>query len=272
MLIPIGQFSKMSRLSIKALRLYADNGLLVPAHIDQETGYRYYNPAQAKRAEIVRILRSVDMPLDEIHAIVDAAGTEAADDLLFAHRQRLSERLSTQERMLSYLESIIQNKERIMPYNIRIAQVEPVLIAGLRTRTSLKSIPAAISSGFGQLMQGMMQQQCPPAGPPMVLYHDVIDEDTEGDIELCVPVTAALKSEGKLASRELPGGEVATVTHHGPYEELSSAYHAAFAWIAEQGYELAGSPRETYLNDPREVKPEALVTQLDFPVSRQSVV
>ena len=68
--IPIGQFSKMTRLSVKALRLYDENGLLAPAHVDPSTGYRYYEPGQAGRAEMVKILRTVGMPLDEIRAIV----------------------------------------------------------------------------------------------------------------------------------------------------------------------------------------------------------
>ena len=70
-MIPIGRFSKMTRLSLKALRLYDEKGLLPPAHIDSETGYRYYQHSQANRAEAIRLLRSVDMPLEEINNAFD---------------------------------------------------------------------------------------------------------------------------------------------------------------------------------------------------------
>src|SRR5688500_15294014 len=120
MLIPIGQFSKMVRLSVKALRLYADRGLLLPAYTDPETSYRYYKSSQAKRAEIIRILRSVDMPLDEILEVLDAGEPIEAEALLLAHRERMAAQLRMQQRMLIYLESLIENKERIMPYEITV--------------------------------------------------------------------------------------------------------------------------------------------------------
>jgi len=60
--VPIGRFSKMTRLSVTALRLYDEIGLLTPARVDASSGYRYYELGHAGRAEAVMILRSVDMP------------------------------------------------------------------------------------------------------------------------------------------------------------------------------------------------------------------
>ena len=74
-LIPIGRFSRVSRLSIKALRYYADAGLLEPAWVDPSSGYRYYTYAQATQAEVIRVLRSLEMPLDEIGEVL-AAGDD----------------------------------------------------------------------------------------------------------------------------------------------------------------------------------------------------
>lgn len=96
-LVPIGRFSKMTRLSVKALRLYADNGVLPPAHVDPSSGYRYYELGQANRAEAVRILRSVDMPLDEIRAILETDDPELVHKQLVAHRERLAERRAVQD-------------------------------------------------------------------------------------------------------------------------------------------------------------------------------
>lgn len=267
MLIAIGQFSKMSRLSIKALRLYADNGLLPPAYVDPDSGYRYYRPEQARRAEIIRILRSVEMPLEEIGAILNAQNGESTDQLLQDHHQRLSERLAAQQRMLLYLESIIQNQERIMPYEITLETAEARLIAGVTIRTNLKRIANDMQTGFGQLMQGLMQHRCETVGPPMSIYYDVLDEDNEGSVGICTPVSAAVTGNDNFHSKELPGGRIVTTVHHGPYEELSSAYHSVFAWMAEQGHELSDAPREIYLNDPRTVSPQELLTKLEFPIA-----
>jgi DNA-binding transcriptional MerR regulator len=89
--VPIGRFSKITRLSVKALPLYDEIGLLPPARVDPSSGYRYYDLGQANRAEAVRILRSVDMPLDEIRAILDT------DDPQLVHKQLVAELLTRVE-------------------------------------------------------------------------------------------------------------------------------------------------------------------------------
>ncbi len=268
MLIPIGQFSKMVRLSVKALRLYADRGLLLPAYTDPETSYRYYRASQSKRAEIIRILRSVDMPLNEIIEVLDAGEPVEAADLLLVHRERMADRLKIQERMLIYLESLIENKERIMPYEIAVAPASPLTVAGVRMHTALKSIKVDVGQGFSKIMQGIVEKRYIPAGPPMLVYHDVIDEENDGEVEVCIPVQASFPSSDGFQCHELKADQVATTVHYGPYEELSSAYHSMLAWISENAYQLAGSPREIYLNDPRMVSPDELRTKLEFPVSK----
>ena len=79
-LLPIGRFSKATRLSVKALRHYDELGLLRPAWVDPSSGYRYYRPAQANQAEAIRILRSVELPLEEIGAVL-ADGDQVAERL-----------------------------------------------------------------------------------------------------------------------------------------------------------------------------------------------
>ena len=88
-LLPIGRFSKATRLSVKALRHYDELGLLRPAFVDPSSGYRYYRPAQANQAEAIRILRSVEMPLEEIGELLAEGGGEPAAKRLHRHRERL---------------------------------------------------------------------------------------------------------------------------------------------------------------------------------------
>jgi effector-binding domain-containing protein len=269
-LVPIGRFSKMTRLSVRALRLYDENGLLRPAHVDPSSGYRYYDLGQANRAEAVRILRSVDMPLDEILAVLEADDPELVHKQLIVHRERLAERLAAQERMLAYLESLIQRKEGIMPYDVQIIEESPQLIAATRVRTNLRRIGDDIGAGFGTLMQGLGNAGIGPSGAPLIVYHDMIDEETEGDIEICVPVTATIADGGAVYTRELEGGPMVSTVHHGPYQEIAPAYHTLTGWVSEHGHELAGPPRETYLNDPQVVAPEELLTRVDFPLAPQA--
>jgi len=265
-LVPIGRFSKMTRLSVKALRLYDEIGLLAPAHVDRSSGYRYYDLGQANRAEAVRILRSVDMPLDEIREILEIEDPELVHKQLVAHRERLAEQLAIQERMLAYLESLIQREGGIMPYEVEVIETEPQTVAAVKVHTSLKKIGDDIGAGFGAVVQAMGASGLEPAGAPLIVYHDVIDEETDGDVEICVPVTSAMPAAGEVYTRELEGGTMASTMHHGPYSEIAPAYHTVTGWISEHGHEITGPPREVYLNDPQTVPEEELLTRVDFPI------
>jgi effector-binding domain-containing protein len=269
-LVPIGRFSKMTRLSVKALRLYDEIGLVPPAYVDPSSGYRYYDLGQANRAEAVRILRMVEMPLDEILAILETDDSELVEKQLLAHRERLAERLEAQERTLAYLESLIQRKEGIMPYDVQVVEATPQLVAATKLNTSLSRIGSDIGAGFGALMMALGRRGTTPAGAPLIVYHDVIDEETDGAIEICVPVNQAFPGDGDVYGRELEGGSMATTVHHGPYEQIGSAYHTLTGWISEHGHDVAGPPRETYLNDPRMVAPEELLTQVEFPICSET--
>ncbi len=265
-LVSIGQFSQMTRLSLKALRLYDDNGLLTPARVDPKSGYRYYELGQANRAEAVRILRSVEMPLDEIKEMLDADNPELAHKWLGVHRERLVERLAADERMLEYLESLMRRKEGIMPYTVKIEDIPARLIAATRLRTTLRKIADDIGVGFGRLIPALTGAGIEPAGPPLIVYHDVIDEETDGDIEICIPVARPFSGGPEVYGRELEGGTVATTTHQGRYQEISPAYHTLAGWISEHGHEVAGPPREIYLNDPQTVQPDELLTRIELPI------
>jgi effector-binding domain-containing protein len=269
-LIPIGRFSKMARLSVKALRLYDEIGLLVPAHVDPLSGYRYYSLGQANRAEAVRILRSVDMPLDEIRVILDTEDPELVHKQLTMHRERLAKRLAAQERTLAYLETLIQRKEGIMPYDVDVMDVAPQTIAATRVHTSLSRIGSDIGAGFGSLMRALSREDIAPTGPPLIVYHDVIDDTTDGDLEVCVPIGGSLADGGDVYGRELEGATVVTTVHHGPYEQIAPAYHTLTAWISEHGHDVAGPPREIYLNDPRMVPVEELLTRVEFPICSEA--
>jgi len=131
-------FSKMTRLSVRALRRYDEIGLLSPAHVDPSSGYRYYSPEQANRAEAVRILRSLEMPLHKIRTILDTDNPDLTHKQLVAHRERLAERLAAQERMIAYLEALILRKDGIMPYDIKITEAAPQLVAAVKLHTNLR--------------------------------------------------------------------------------------------------------------------------------------
>ncbi len=265
-LIPIGRFSRMTRLTVKALRHYDRIGLLAPAVVDESSGYRYYSPGQANRAEAIRILRAVEMPLEEIREALEAANDEVTKKILENHRLRLAEQLSEQERMLAFLERLIKREGTVMPYEVTVKEVTDQGIASVTLETSLRTIAGDIQTGFGTLVGYLGSMGVQPSGAPFIIYHDIIDENTSGKIEICAPVSRALEGSDEVASDLLGGGPVASTIHTGPYQEIGPAYHTLTGWISEHGHEMAGPPREIYLNDPTQVPEEDLLTEVQWPI------
>ena len=153
-----------------------------------------------------------------------------------------------------------------MPYTVQIENATPQLIAATKITTTRKEIGNDIGQGFGRLIGALGAESLEPSGPPLVVYYDLIDEDTDGDIEVCIPVSREISMESDVYSRELEGGNVATTTHIGPYQEIASAYETLQGWISEHGHEIVGPPREIYLNDPQTVPPDQLLTRVEFPI------
>jgi effector-binding domain-containing protein len=266
-LLPIGRFSKATRLSVKALRHYDELGLLRPAYVDPSSGYRYYRPAQANQAEAIRILRSVDMPLEEIAAVLASGGGEPVAKRLRLHRERLEARLDEHRRMLEFLERLL-DKEDVMPYEVTVKQLPAQPVAATRATTDLRGIAAAISTGVHAILDELGRRGTEPAGPLTVVYHadQVLDEDTVAPVEICWPVAAPFEGNGEVYGTELAAGPAAVTVHTGPYAELGPAYHTLSGWIADHGHELAGGPREVYLNDPGQAAEAELRTEVQWPI------
>ncbi len=266
-LLPIGRFSRMSRLSIKALRLYDEHGLLTPSWVDPSSGYRYYRATQARHAEAIRILRAVDMSLDEIRDVLAEDDPEFTIKRLAMHRERLAERLAEQERMLRFLERLIDRGGTIMPYDVTIKHAPEQHVASLSMRTSLATIGDDIAGGFAVVVGALTEAATQPTGAPFIVYHDVIDEQTDGDVEICIPVPIDVDAAPReVKFKMIPGSTVAATTHRGPYAEISPAYHTVTGWIQDHGHQMAGAPREIYLNDPQSVLPDELLTEVQFPI------
>jgi DNA-binding transcriptional MerR regulator len=263
-LMPIGRFSRASRLSVKALRLYDAEGLLVPAWVDPASGYRHYRPDQIRRAEAICVLRMVDMPLARVREVLDLDSPEAVRAALAEHRALLAGRLDEQERMLRFLERLMNREDIAMPYDITIKTIEAQRVVGHRVHTSLENIGQAVGEAFGGALGAIASAGAIPAGIPFVVYHDIIDDQTDGEVEACIPVAPGA-ADGVAV--DIPAAEVVATLHRGPYMEIGPAYEALGAWLAEQGREPVGPPREVYLNDPNETAPEELLTEVQFPLS-----
>jgi effector-binding domain-containing protein len=265
-LVPIGRFSKMTRLSVKALRHYDELGLLVPAVVDPSSGYRYYTYAQANRAEAIRVLRSLDMPLEDVREALEADDPLVAAKVLDRHRAHLEAELGRHERMLAFLAKLMERKEGLMPYEVSVKEIPAQHVAVLRKHASMATIGQDVSSGFAELGRVVAMAGVPIVGPPFLVMFDPAEE-TEGDMELAFPIATPFPGTGEVEGREVGAMTVASTVHRGPYEEIMPAYHTVAGWIQEHGHEVIGPPREVYLSDPQETPdPADYLTEVQFPI------
>lgn len=263
-LVPIGRFSAICRLSRKALRLYDEMGLLRPAWVDPDSGYRYYAVAQALEAEKIRLLRSLEVPLEEIVELLrDPAGRQP---LLERHRRRLEERVDQLHALLASL-STLETEDVMTRYEVRTKDVAPQQVIGIRMTSRIADMSRDAAGAYGELFAHLGRAAAAPAGPPLALYHTEPGDDGELDVEFCVPVGRPMSGAGRVAGRELPGGRAAYTLHAGGYDGVGPAYAALQRWLQEHGHEGAGAPREVYLVGPDQAtSPADLRTEVQWPI------
>ena len=151
-----------------------------------------------------------------------------------------------------------------MEYNCEVKEQPAQHTLSIRTRTAVENLPQAIGKAFGDVAQYVMGELGEQfAGPPFTAYYNMDMQDL--DVEMGFAVLKKLSGKGDIQSSEIPAGKMATLLYTGPYSDMEPAYNALFQWIQDNGYEATGVAYEVYLNDPSEVPPEKLQTQIMFP-------
>lgn len=152
---------------------------------------------------------------------------------------------------------------------VSISNVESQLVMGMRKRGTYAEIRPMIA----KIHKYIESSGAKIAGPPMFVCHETPKEVVKvnlqhnADVEVVIPISGAIEGNQEIDCYELPGGPMAKITHQGPYEKSATAYKTLFAWIAENHKKVAGPTREVYLNDPRKVPPEELLTEIYAPVA-----
>jgi effector-binding domain-containing protein len=268
----IGDFSRLSRISVKALRYYDEIGLLKPVKVDQFTGYRYYSADQLPRLNYIVALKNMGLSLEEVATLISNELTpHQMRDIFILKKGELQQRVSEEQRRLEQVEKLLKQieKEGKMPdYQVVIKKVKPQVIASIRAvLPSYGDIGPLYGEIFGYLgSQGIMM----PAGPTIFISYDAEFKEKDVDVEAGVPISKAIPGSGRVKVYELPGIEQAACTiYKGSYEAIGEAYNALMAWIQTNGYQITGPDRELYFTNPNEVKdPSENVTEIQFPVKK----
>ncbi|WP_082869747.1 MerR family transcriptional regulator [Deinococcus puniceus] len=251
----IGAFSRLSRLSLKALRLYDALGLLPPAQVDPASGYRLYSAQQLERARAIGLLRQLELPLPQIQSLLDAPPAQRGA-MLHAIWQEL-EHLHQQRRALAeYLirqtykqrqEAAEMTQTDSLPVQQR--QVPEQRFATLTRRVYVDQLSDVIRQGLGQL-HALAGPQA--TGPSVVIYHGEVNADSDGPIEMCVPYAGTLTAPDGVTLRTEPAHAEAFVTltkQQFQFPAILHAYDAADAYAKAHGTSGPLACREVYHTD-----------------------
>lgn len=262
-LMPIGQFARASRLSIKSLRNYDESGLLPAAVVDAQSGYRYYRLEQLARADAIRSMRMASMPLAKI---AEALEVDDPEELLTSHLEALELQRDELNRKADQLRRQIKRKEFTMSNTVTIKSNPAVTAVSCRVHTTFSEISNAIPEGFGTVIGRLGEAGVDPVGAPFTLYYQAPDGDTVGDIAMCVPVATSEQVSDDTQLIVLDEGAAASIVHRGSYENMGETYATVAAWLQERGHHVTGPAREVYLNSPAEVDEADLLTEILFPI------
>jgi DNA-binding transcriptional MerR regulator len=251
-LMPIGTFAIASHLSLKALRLYDQLGLLKPSYVDQDSGYRYYHADQLHIARQIRMLRQMEMPLATIRQMLAAPHAEA-ETLLRAYWRSREEWMEQARQMVHEFVAYLRHEEGTMGIEVTVKTVEPQPIVSLTHRVKVDQLDSTIAASVQRLVALADAAGTRSAGPAFGIFHGPINQDDTGPLEVCLPVEGAMAPTGDMAARTLAGGTVASVTMHGDqceFPDILKGYDAVFDWVRQNGYEMTEPPREIWHSPP----------------------
>ena len=272
-MIRIGDFSKLSRVSIKALRLYDEMGLLKPVDVDRFTGYRYYEFNQLPRLYRILALKDLGFSLEEISRLLESeVPVEQMRGMLRLRQAEIRQRVEAEEARLERVElwlRVIEQEDSMSRYDVVIKTIEPMKVAAVR---GVVPTPPDQRSLWDELLGYLQQKNARMVGPPMAIYHDPEFKERDWDIEVVMPLSEEIPSSEHVQVYELPGPEkMACVVHTGPFATIMEAYDALAKWIDQNGYHIVGPGRELNLRLPDKLGDQNdpnTVNEIQFPVEK----
>jgi DNA-binding transcriptional MerR regulator len=246
----IGEFSRLSRVSVRMLRHYDRLGLLTPSQTDSFTGYRYYSADQLPRLNRILALRDLGFSLEQIAGILDEdLSTDQLFGMLKLKRAEVEEQMQLEQQKLARLEVRIRQMSEAPKhgaYDVIVRDIEPELAATYR---EVAADDDRIEEMFDMVEAYVAQYEGARADrPPFSIYYDDEYREKDVDAEVAVPLKYAILESEAIRVRQLPRlSNVACVVHVGDYSAIYQAYNALLAWIGANNYQMTGPIREVYL-------------------------
>lgn len=266
--LTIGEFARRSMLSPKALRLYDQQGLLVPAEVDPVNRYRRYRASQLEDARLIARLRRLDMPLVTIGEVLGTA-PDRRGDVLVAWWDATERRMAGKRELLAHLLIGLAGKERTFEmYEIHERDVPEQAMVSEQRHVTVHGLTSWFDECMPRL-HGVAAHNGGTVGPAFIIYHGEVNEESDGPVEVCVPVDRDRLGTIAASTRSEPAHKEAFTRIRKAqveFPQILDAYEAVEQWIAKQGRQVTGAPREVYFTDFMNAGPNDEVCDIVFPI------
>ncbi|WP_067569299.1 MerR family transcriptional regulator [Nocardia acidivorans] len=267
--VPIGEFSRLSYLSVKALRYYHEIDLLAPAAVDPSTGYRFYSTDQVERAHLIRRLRDLNMPVPEIRAVLSAPDRATRDAALRAHLERMEAELTRTRDVVASLRALLLPPAD-EPLHVEYRSVPSYPVLAVTDVVGREVIDRWCDASFATLYQALEAAGLRPDGPGGATYALEFFEHDRGEVMAFVPIAPADRGHAETLGTvlDLPARRFAVAVHNGPFTDFDLSYGALGSHVAEHDTALAEPVREIYLVGPGDVAEAEYRTEICWPIGR----
>ena len=256
-MIKIGDFARLSQVSVVTLRYYDEMDLLKPVKVDTFTGYRFYSADQLPRLNRILALKDLGFSLEQIRLMLaDGLTPQQLRGMLTLQRQEVEKRLADEGQRLQRIEARLRQielEDKMPTYDVVLKNTPAMLVASRRvTIPTNDQVPQYLGPAYMEVYDYVQKQGGKDTGPCFALWHSPSDVYENEDAEAIVPIDRPLKGTERVKVYELPSTQVAAVVHQGNFEDFTQGHAAILEWIDANGYRIVGPYREIYIKHDKE--------------------
>ena len=266
--LAIGDFSRATHLNIKTLRHYHRIGLLEPAHVDPDTGHRRYGTDQIPTAQVIRRFRALEMPLEEIHAVISTPDLAARNELIAGHLRRLETTLARTQQAAESLRNLLEPPIDTTAVAIEHRRMPATPTAAVSEVIDVKDASGWYQGALGELHALLAAQKITPTGPGGAIYANDLFTHERGEATVFVPCDQTVRATGRVSALVVPEVELALTVHTGPHSgEIDRAYGTLATYVTDHALAIEGPIREYYVIGPHETSDEnQWRTEIGWPI------
>jgi DNA-binding transcriptional MerR regulator len=265
--LTVGDFSRITHLSVKTLRHYHQVGLLEPAQVNPDTGYRYYSDQQIPAAQVIRRLRDLEMPVADVKAVLNAPDAASRSALIANHLDRLEAGLARTRAAVDSLRNLLQPPDTASEIEHRSVPATPA--AAIRQVVDRDDVLPWWEGALGELHASLRAQHLDAAGPSGGLFASELFQHDRGDATVFIPVRGPVRAIGRVAPVVIPPAELAIISHPGSLADVDLSYGKLGSYAAAHEISVDGPLREYYLRGTIDTPdPADWTTEIGWPIFR----